>query len=254
MAPLTDPTNGHKKHLTLTSSGTRRITTNTKMIAQIRPTGSSNGPPKGKIGLRRGVIGGVVGAIILVILSLVVFFVIRHKRRKLTTSPSSLATSEPPAPRITEIPNPVLPRPFLALTPTSRDNITKVQREGNKQISSSPPRPQHSQAPNAVDNRDPFRDPEISGEDIPEQEVQGARSALGRLQQLTSQLEMELLQLNNLVRPARLSGDERTRLEEIRHTGLTISVNQRPSRLSVVSNGTSCSTVPPSYHSERGHS
>ncbi|KAF9441583.1 hypothetical protein P691DRAFT_779755 [Macrolepiota fuliginosa MF-IS2] len=241
--------NGHRERLTLTSSGTRRITTTAKIVAQTGPTGSSNGPPEGKGGLQQGAIGGVIGATILVILGLVVFFVFRHKHRKLVISPSSFVTSEPPAPRMTEISTPVLPRPFLALTPAIQYYVTKVQRGGNKQISPPLLRPQYNQAPNAGDNRDPFRDPKIPGEDIPEREVQGARNALGRLQRLTSQLEAGLLELNNLARPTHLSGDECTQLT----TGSTTPFNQRHGHLSVVSNETNHSAVPPSYHSERGH-
>ncbi|KAF9442109.1 hypothetical protein P691DRAFT_849566 [Macrolepiota fuliginosa MF-IS2] len=242
--------NGSTEVFTLTSSGTRTITTTTEVPTQIGTTRflffSSGGPPK-------GIIGGAIGATVIV--ALVVFCILRRKRRKLVTlapkscAPAALISQSPQPLQITETSGSVVPFPFLAPTPTARDNAVTVKREGKEQI--PPPPPPKCNEEDVEDNRDPFQDPEISDVDVSHQEVQDARNTLDRLQQLTNQFKMELQQLSDLARSGQLSEGKRARLEEIRRTaGLTMPFD----RGSVSSSEASYSAAPPSYSSELSYS
>ncbi|KAF9444421.1 hypothetical protein P691DRAFT_807362 [Macrolepiota fuliginosa MF-IS2] len=231
--------NGSTEVFALAPSGTR--TTTTTVPTQTGTTSLSNG--------LRGIIGGIVGATVIVILALVVFCILRCKRRRLVTSVSESCSptapiSQSPQPlQITETSDTVIPFPFLSPTPIARDNAVTVRRGGKEQIL---PSPLECNQENVGDNRDPFQDPEILDEDISHQRVQSTRDALDRLQQLTNQLETELQQLSDLARSGQLSEGERTRLEEIRRTaGLTMPFD----RGSVSSSEASYSTAPPSYRS-----
>ncbi|KAF9440804.1 hypothetical protein P691DRAFT_817833 [Macrolepiota fuliginosa MF-IS2] len=177
-----------------TSSGTQTINTTTEVPTQISTTSLSNGPPK-------GIIGGVIGATIIIILALIVFCLLRRKQRKLVTlvpkscAPAALISQLPQPLQITNTSDSVIPFPFKVPTPATQDNAVTVRQEGKEQIPPSPPKCNQE---NVGDNRDPFRDPEMLDGDASHQEVQGARNALDRLQQLTNQLEMELQQLSDL--------------------------------------------------------
>lgn len=116
------------------------------------------------------------------------------------------------------------------------------QKRGEGHIPTVTSALQHS---NERDNSNPFRDPDTAEV----HQVQQARGALDRLQQLTREVEAELQNLANQVESGQLSVTEQQRLDEIRRTaGLTITYDSRLRRF--LSTSSTSSAPPPSYHSE----
>lgn len=133
------------------------------------------------------------------------------------------------------------PRPFLGLPSSQSRPITK--QETNE--STKPPIPPVPNNQGHEEQGNPFRDPVVTREDSPSEEVGEARNTLDRVHQLAGRLGAELRQLSVLSRSGQLSIEDRARLEEIRRTtGLPLPVGPRPD---TAGSGSSHSTAPPSY-------
>jgi hypothetical protein len=199
-------------------------------------------------------VGGVVGATGVIILGLIIFFVLRHKRRykasRLESAGDGSTSSNvpgqciPQSARLSTTPRPFLDFPMMENHPptkgvaTDRTGILPAQNSSGE-----------------IASENPFRDPVLT-ESNNEGEGQRVRNALDNLQALTSRFEGELLQLGALTQSGQLSAEDRLKLEEIRRTtGLTIQFDSRRGRFSVVrsaSSGSSFSLNPPSYHTRGG--
>ncbi|KAF5352840.1 hypothetical protein D9756_006107 [Leucocoprinus leucothites] len=224
--------NGQVRTTSAIVTGTRTITTETEVVTQVGTLSAKGGPPK-------ELIGGVIGATVIVILAVIALCILRCRRRRQSSQVFSETRPHSPQRRTSLRPRPFL-EPQIALTNISPESKIKEK----SQASSSPSTREQAQ--------DPFRDPEVVDRvETPndqQNEVQRARDALDRLQQLTNQLEVELEHLNNLARLGRLSDDDQARLDEIRRTtGLTIPFNPRQGHMSTDSSASGFS-VPPSYH------
>ncbi|KAJ3571616.1 hypothetical protein NP233_g3635 [Leucocoprinus birnbaumii] len=214
--------NGQIATRLLTTSGTRTITAVTEVPTQIGIVSSHEGPPK-------ALIGGVIAVLSVVILALVTFCVLWRRRKRFQRKAGRAAISEAFAsvgwktnPRSSPQHRAQLrSRPFLD-SEAAQINVSPEKAKEKALPSLTPEQEQ-----------DPFRDPEVIEivvvAPVEEQDdVRRAQIALDRLQQLTSQLEAELEQLNDLALRGQLSGENRVRLEEIKRTiGQTVPLNAR---------------------------
>ncbi|EKM84270.1 hypothetical protein AGABI1DRAFT_104202 [Agaricus bisporus var. burnettii JB137-S8] len=201
------------------------------------------------------IVGGVTGAAVTIILGLIIFCILRSKRRhRALHSTSDVDISTPPdaqgqhimsqSAQISTTPRPFLDFPFSQNCSFSKGIITGSASNSSEQGNQG----------NTEPAADPFNDAILTERNLPnnDAEIQRARNALDNLQVLTSQFEGEFQQLCILAQSGQLTAEDRLKLEEIkRTTGLTIPSNLRHNQRSIsrsTSFESSSSLAPPSYH------
>ncbi|KAF7784963.1 hypothetical protein Agabi119p4_1128 [Agaricus bisporus var. burnettii] len=200
------------------------------------------------------IVGGVTGAAVTIILGLIIFCILRSKRRhRALRSTSDVDVSTPPDIRgqhMSQSAQPsTTPRPFLDFPFSQNCSFSK----GIITDSASNSSEQDNQG-NTEPVADPFNDVILIERNLSnnDDEVERARNALDNLQVLTSQFEGEFQQLCILAQSGQLTAEDRLKLEEIkRTTGLTIPSNLRHNQRSIsrsTSFESSSSLAPPSYH------
>ncbi|XP_006453941.1 hypothetical protein AGABI2DRAFT_113698 [Agaricus bisporus var. bisporus H97] len=201
------------------------------------------------------IVWGVTGAAVTIILGLIIFCILRSKRRhRALHSTSDVDISTPPdaqgqhimsqSAQISTTPRPFLDFPFSQNCFFSKGIITGSASNSSEQGNQG----------NTEPAADPFNDAILTERNLPnnDDEIQRARNALDNLQVLTSQFEGEFQHLCILAQSGQLTAEDRLKLEEIkRTTGLTIPSNLRHNQRSIsrsTSFESSSSLAPPSYH------
>lgn len=193
--------------------------------------------------------GGVTGATATFIVALIIFCILRSKRRhrvvRFTSDLQASTSSDVRDQHLSQsaqsytTPRPFLDFPSLQNCSSSKEIITdgarnpSVQNQGNIEL--------------AVD---PFGDPIPTEGSLlnNDDEGQRVRNALDHLQELTSRFERELQQLCILAQSGQLSAEDRLKLEEIRRaTNLTIHFDPGHDNSPIGRSTSSGSSVPPSY-------
>jgi hypothetical protein len=198
----------------------------------------------------------------MVILGLIIFCVLRRKRRYKAArsastyeTPTSSNAPEQPMRQSTQLNT--MAQPFLEFRAT-QDNPPSKGTIADRAGSSLNQKSQGDieQAVGNIEQAvDPFRDPVPAEDSSSNTNDEGwrVRNALVRLQAFTNQFEGEFQQLCAQAQSGQLSSEDRLRLEEIRRTaGLTItrgSWRDRSSDARSISRSSFPSMTPPSYHS-----
>ncbi|KAF7783950.1 hypothetical protein Agabi119p4_115 [Agaricus bisporus var. burnettii] len=245
----------------VTTQTQRPVTVTTKIystapgqtgISSVTPSGGSTSTARPV----KAIAGGATGAaVVAVILGLIIFCILRSKRRhRALHSTSDVDISTPPDARGQHImsqsaqssttPRPFLDFPFSQNCSSFKEIITDSASNSSEQDNQG----------NIEPFADPFNDVILIERNLSnnDDEVERARNALDNLQVLTSQFEGEFQQLCILAQSGQLTAEDRLKLEEIkRTTGLTIPSNLRHNQRSIsrsTSFGSSSSLAPPSYH------
>jgi hypothetical protein len=216
------------------------------------PSGSSTPSGSSNATQTKAIAGGVTGATGIIILGLIIFCILRRKRRykairsasshEVSTSCDVLDQRMPQSTRFSPTPQPFFGSPMIEISSPSKGTI-----------------PHRTRALLAQSNRgdieeaiNPFNDPVPAegSQSNNDDEGQQVRDTIDRLQALTNRFEGQLQQLGALAQSGPLSTEDRLKLEEIRHTtGLMMPCGSRPDRFSMArSSSSDLSSSPPSYH------